>query len=202
MLKNTRSLIIFSFALFISACASVSTPLLPKNGAAEDAPYLVGPGDSLQIFVWRQPDLTTSIQVRPDGRISSPLIEDLKVSGLEPKEISSLISDILSKFVRDPQVVVIPSSFTGIPDQQVKIFGGANVPVVIPFQSGMTLLDLMIAAGGLTEFADGDSAQLYRSTSGSRKQYTVSLDSILQGDLDKDRLVHPGDVLIIPESTF
>lgn len=198
-----KNLILFLTALIISACSSVSSPPLPKLEQASENSYLIGPGDQLQIFVWRNSDLSTKVIVRPDGRISSPLIDDLSVAGLQPKDVAELVSDILSKYIRDPQVSIIVSGFQGTSDQQVKVIGNATNPKVLPYKKGMTLLDVMIAVQGLTDFADGDNAQLVRNMNGNTQQYTVFLDSLIRkGDISKNRLIQPGDTIIIPEAWF
>lgn len=198
-----KNFILLLTALVISACSSVSSPPLPKSNNASNDAYLIGPGDQLQIFVWRNADLSTNVIVRPDGRISSPLIDDLLVTGMKPKEVSVLVADILSKYIREPQVSIIVSGFHGTSEQQVKVIGNATNPKVLPYKTGMTLLDVMIAVQGLTDFADGDNAQLVRTVNGKKQQYTVYLDSLIRkGDITKNRLIHPGDTIIIPEAWF
>ena len=203
MFKNYKLLLTFLFITIISACSSITSPPLPLNEGYKNTTYLIGPGDQMQIFVWRNADLSTSVNVRPDGRISSPLIDDLIVSGLKPSEVAILVEDILGKYIRDPQVSIIVSGFKGTPAQQVKVIGNATDPSVIPYSDGMTLLDVMISVKGLTDFADGDNAQLVRTIDGKQKQYTIFLDSLIRkGDISKNRSIHPGDTIIIPEAWF
>jgi len=157
----------------------------------------------LQIFVWRNPDLSSSVTVRPDGRISSPLIDDLDVSGIQAVNIAELIEDRLATYIRTPRVTVMVSGFNSTIDQQIRVIGNATNPKTIPYRIGMTLLDVMIEVQGLSEFADGDNAQLIREKSGKAIQYRVELDSLIRdGDISKNRTVLPGDTIIIPESWF
>jgi len=186
-----------------TGCSGIQSQALPKSTVNNNSSYLIGPGDSLNIFVWRNKDLSTTVTVRPDGRISSPLIEDLSVSGLQPIQVAQLVEDILSKYIRNPKVSIIVSGFQGTPSQQVKIIGNATNPTVLQYKKGMTLLDVMIAVKGLTDFADGDNAQLIRTVDGKQNQYTVFLDSLIRkGDISKNRNIMPGDTIIIPEAWF
>lgn len=187
----------------VLGCGSKQSQLLPDTPPLESVSYLVGPGDGLNIFVWRNPDLSTSLVVRPDGRISSPLISDLKVAGLMPSDIAILIEEELSRYIRSPKVTVIVSGFNSTSDQQIRVIGNATNPKTISFRAGMTLLDVMIEVNGLSEFADGDEAQLIRRFGGTTEQYTVELDSLIRGgDISKNRAVYPGDTIIIPEAWF
>ena len=184
-------------------CSSSGSRLLPETSVQNTSDYLIGPGDQLQIFVWRNPDLSTSVTVRPDGRISSPLIDDLDVSNLQPVIVAKLIEDRLSTFIRTPRVSVMVSGFNSTVEQQIRVLGNANNPMAIPYRSGMTLLDVMIAVQGLSDFADGDNAQLIRKENGETQQYVVELDSLIRGgDISKNRAVLPGDTIIIPEAWF
>ena len=141
--------------------------------------------------------------MRPDGKISSPLIAELNVAGLEPQIIAGLIESELSKYIRTPQVSVIVTTFNSTVDQQIRVIGSAGDPRVLPYRSGMTLLDVMIAVQGLAEFADGDNAKLIRKENGVDKSYSIKLDSLINdGDITMNRAVLPGDTIIIPESTF
>ena len=175
-------------------------PVLPPQAATS---YLVGPGDQLRIFVWRNPELSSNVTVRPDGKISSPLIADLDVTGLEAPIIAGLIENELSQFIRTPRVTVIVSNFNSTIDQQIRVIGDATNPKVIPYRAGMTLLDVMIEVQGLSDFADGDNAKLIRKEKGVAKSYIIKLDSLIRdGDISMNRAVMPGDTIIIPESSF
>ncbi len=193
-------------ALLISlliGCSSSGSRLLPETSVQNTSDYLIGPGDQLQIFVWRNPDLSTSVTVRPDGRISSPLIDDLDVSNLQPVIVAKLIEDRLSTFIRTPRVSVMVSGFNSTVEQQIRVIGNATNPMTLPYRSGMTLLDVMIAVQGLSDFADGDNSKLIRKENGKSQQYIVELDSLVRGgDISKNRAVLPGDTIIIPEAWF
>ena len=184
-------------------CSSSGSRLLPETSVQNTSDYLIGPGDQLQIFVWRNPDLSTSVTVRPDGRISSPLIDDLDVSNLQPVIVAKLIEDRLSTFIRTPRVSVMVSGFNSTVEQQIRVIGNATNPMTLPYRSGMTLLDVMIAVQGLSDFADGDNSKLIRKENGEIQQYIVELDSLVRGgDISKNRAVLPGDTIIIPDGRF
>lgn len=199
-------------ALFAAGCASHD--ILNSNqlsaaaqGAGAVAPpspeYLIGPLDALEIFVWRAPELSTKITVRPDGRISTPLVEDMVASGKTPTQLSKDLERALSQYVKSPQVSVIVSNFTSTFDQQVRVLGQAQKPIALPYQSGMTVLDVMVAVGGLTEFAAGNKAVLIRGKGEDRQSYRLRLDNLLRkGDISANVPVLPGDVILIPESFF
>jgi len=177
--------------------------MLPEAPPQAASSYLVGPGDQLRIFVWRNPELSSDVTVRPDGKISSPLIADLDVTGLEAPIIAGLIENELSQFIRTPRVTVIVSNFNSTVDQQIRVIGNATNPKVIPYRTGMTLLDVMIEVQGLSDFADGDNAKLIRKEKGVSTPYIIKLDSLIRdGDISMNRAVLPGDTIIIPESSF
>jgi len=184
-------------------CSSSGGTLLPDTPTQQSKSYVVGPGDGLQIFVWRNPELSADVIVRPDGKISSPLITELDVTGLEAPVIAGLIEAELSQYIRTPRVTVIVSNFNSTVDQQIRVIGNATNPMVIPYRTGMTLLDVMIAVEGLSEFADGDNAKLIRKKNGVDTSYVIKLDSLIKdGDVSMNRSVLPGDTIIIPESSF
>lgn len=165
--------------------------------------YEIGPGDNLQIFVWENPELSVSVPVRPDGRINTPLVEDLKAAGHTSTELARDIEDEISRYIRDPVVTVIVSGFDGLPDAQIRVVGEAAEPQALLYRQRMTLLDVMIAVGGLTEFAAGNRAQLVRMVDGERRSQTVRLDDLIrEGDISANAAVRPGDILIIPEAWF
>lgn len=196
-------LAIISSLLFVTGCSSSSLNMLPEAAPQISTDYLIGPGDKLEIFVWRNPDLSSNVIVRPDGRISSPLIDDMDVSGLQATEIAREIEVQLGKYIRTPKVTVIVSAFNSTVDQQIRVIGNATNPKKLPYRAGMTLLDVMIEVDGLSEFADGDEAKLIRKADGKQRQYTIELDSLIRrGDISKNRVVLPGDTIIIPESWF
>jgi polysaccharide export outer membrane protein len=205
MLNSKKIVCLFSALMlsFLVGCSSSGSRLLPETLVQNTSDYLIGPGDQLQIFVWRNPDLSSSVTVRPDGRISSPLIDDLDVSNLQPVIVAKLIEDRLSTFIRTPRVSVMVSGFNSTVEQQIRVIGNATNPMALPYRSGMTLLDVMIAVQGLSDYADGDNAQLIRKKNGETQQYVVELDSLIRGgDISKNRAVLPGDTIIIPEAWF
>ena len=174
---------------------------MPVSAASPS--YLIGPGDNLQVFVWRNPELSVTVPVRPDGKISVPLIEDLAVSGKTPTDVAREVEQKLATYVQQPTVTVIVSNFVGPFSQQVRVVGEAAMPQAIPFRSNMSLLDVMITAGGLTRFAAGNRAVIARNNSGQTQELRVRLDDLLKnGDLSANVPIYPGDVLIVPQSWF
>lgn len=183
-------------------CAGGGLPPAPASAQTPEQTYKVGPLDTLNIVVFRNPDLSGVVSVRPDGRISSPLVEDLPAAGKSPVEISRAIEASLSKFIRDPVVTVVVINFQGTFSDQIRIVGEAAKPQAIPYRQNMTLLDVMIMAGGLTDFADGNSAVLVRGSE-SGKQYSVHLKDLLKrGNIAANVDLKPGDIIIIPQSWF
>ena len=174
-----------------------------QEGPGEE--YIIGPLDELTIFVWRNPELGSKVQVRPDGRITTPLIADMPAVGKTPKMLSEDIKLALSSYIQNPLVSVIVNNFSGTFSQQIRIVGATEKPASIPYRANMTLLDAMIAVGGLSEYAAGNRARLvrYDKPSGKQKEYKVRInDLIKQGDTKANVLLAPGDVIIIPESMF
>ncbi|MGD8325415.1 MAG: polysaccharide export protein [Sphingomonadales bacterium] len=194
----------------LSACDTTDGTQLPSAQfvAPDEGPgpnYIIGPLDGLQIFVWRNPELSTNVTVRPDGRISVPLIEDLAATGNTPTQLARSIEEQLKVYIQNPIVTVIVSGFQGPFAQQVRVVGEAAEPQSIPYRANMTLLDVMIAVGGVTEFASGNRARLVRfnTSNGQQSEYRVRLDSLLKdGDISANVRIEPGDVIIIPESFF
>jgi len=192
----------------LSACATErNLPPAPVDataavyGPASD--YRIGPGDMLNIVVWHNAELSSQIPVRPDGRISMPLIGEMVAAGRTPADLSQVIQDKLKPFVKDPIVTVTPTQFYGPSARQVRIVGEAVQPRAIPYSSNMTLLDVMIAVGGLTKYADGNRAVLVRVEHGVQQTYNVHLDSLIRdGDVSQNVQLQPGDVLIIPQRFF
>ena len=185
-------------AIGLVGCATIH-PLAPMDARSADDLYKVGPLDSLNIVVWRNPDLSGTVSVRPDGRISTPLVQDLLAAGKSPADIAKEVEKALSKYVRDPNVTVLVTSFQGTFDEQIRIVGEATKPQAIAYRQNMTLLDVMIQVGGLTDFADGNSAVLVRKDT----SYTVRLKDLLKrGDISANAAVAPGDVIIVPQTWF
>ena len=165
--------------------------------------YVIGPGDTLDIFVWHNADLTKAMPVRPDGRIAMPLVGDTVAVGKTPAALSAEIQDKLKPYIRDPLVTVIPTSFVGLFTRQVRVIGEASQPRALPFRSSMTALDVMIEVGGLTKYADGNRAVLVRNVAGKQQSFRVRLDSLIRdGDINQNVDMEPGDILIIPQRFF
>jgi len=191
------------FALALAGCAQ-DLPPAPEQvtpQTAEAGTYLIGPLDTLEVFVWQSPELSTTISVRPDGRMSMPLVDDIEAAGKTPSQLAKDIETELATYVQDPLVSVMVRGFGGPLDRRIRVVGEAREPVAIPYRASMTLLDVMIEVGGLTEFADGDRAVLIRGANGERDTYRIRLDSLLRdGDVSANVPVLPGDVILIPET--
>ncbi|MCL4763108.1 MAG: polysaccharide export protein, partial [Burkholderiales bacterium] len=161
-----------------------------------------GPLDNVNVIVWRNPELSIAVPVRPDGKISTPLVDDIVAIGKTPTELEREIERALTKFIRDPVVTVVVTTFVGPSSEQIRVTGEAARPQVLPYRQSLTLLDVMIAVGGLTDFADGNAATIYRAAEGG-KIYSVRLsDLIKRGDITANVDMRPGDILIIPQSWF
>ncbi|MBB5519193.1 polysaccharide export outer membrane protein [Amphiplicatus metriothermophilus] len=187
----------------LSAGKLQTAPATAAEAHAAAPDYLIGPLDQLEVFVWRAPELSANVTVRPDGRISTPLVNDMVAAGKTPSQLAKDLEGVLREYVREPQVTVIVSNFSSTFDQQVRVLGEAQRPLALPFQAGMTVLDVMVAVGGLTEFAAGNRAVLIRGTGENRQSYRLKLDDLLRkGDISANVPVLPGDVILIPESVF
>jgi polysaccharide export outer membrane protein len=198
-------------SLALGGCAGTSAgPQLPpatfvatQEGPGED--YVIGPLDELTVFVWRNPELGAQVQVRPDGRITTPLITDMPAVGKTPSMLAQDVKLQLSQYIQDPIVSVIVNKFAGTFSQQVRVVGATEKPASIPFRANMTLLDAMIAVGGLSEYAAGNRARLIRfdRDTGKQKEYALRIADLLKKGASKANVqLMPGDVIIIPESTF
>jgi polysaccharide export outer membrane protein len=180
---------------------ATTRPSLTTN--VNDYQYLIGPGDSLTIFVWRNPEVSGNFTVRPDGKVTTSLVEDIDVAGRTPTMLAREIEEQLSKFINNPRVTVSVGKFTGPLSEQVRVIGEAMNPSAVNYTEHMTLLDLMIAVGGLTEFANGNNAKLVRVVDGQKKTYEISIDDLIRdGDISKNVDMLPGDIVIIPEAWF
>lgn len=165
--------------------------------------YLLGPGDTININVWRNPEVSQTIPVRPDGRITMPLVEDLPAMGKTPTQLAREIEQILSKYIQQPVVTVTVTSFVGPYTEQIRVIGQASKPQALPYRQGMSLMDVLIAVGGLAEFAAGNRANIVRTVDGKQQKIAVRLNDLIKsGDISANMPVRPGDVLIIPESFF
>ena len=211
-------------SVLISAC---SYPPLKNEpvGTFSDYSYQIGSGDGVSIFVWDNPDISTTVTVRPDGKITVPLVEDLLVTGQTPYQVARKLEEVYRKFIRDPQVVVMMTAFQGVDSQQIRVIGqisgsggggnrsgggggggrGSNAyqALTLPYERGMTLLDVIIRIGSIGEFADGNRASILRKVNGVQKRYSVKLDDLVEdADISENVSMLPGDILIIPEAFF
>ncbi|MEL7310253.1 MAG: XrtA/PEP-CTERM system exopolysaccharide export protein [Pseudomonadota bacterium] len=200
----------------LSACVGLLTacgspPALPPvEAGASTVPsetdlskYRIGPGDELEIFVWRNPEISATVPVRPDGKISTPLVEDMVAVGKTPSVLARDIEEVLKIYIKQPQVNVIVTNFQGVYEGQVRVVGQAANPQAIPYREGMTILDVMIAVGGLGEFAAGNRAKLVRNVNGESTEYRIRLNDLMnKGRIDQNVAMRPGDVVIIPEALF
>jgi len=193
-------------ALALAACGSAGTPTLPapvEAGAAPD--YVIGAGDTLSVVVYQMPELSVDLPVRPDGRISVPLVPDMVATGKTPTQLAKDIEGRLREYVREPNVSVLVRSFVGPPDRQIRVIGEAAQPMAIPYREGMTVLDVMIQARGLTRYAAGNSAEIVRRepAGGATQAIPVRLNDLLRdGDISQDVAMRPGDTLVIPQGWF
>ena len=203
--KNATRMVaalIWMLTTLLAACGSPKYPPAPPTAASPDYRYLIGSLDTVNVIVWRNPDLSATVPVRPDGRISTPLVEDIQALGRNPVELSRELEKALAKYIRDPQVTIIVTSFAGPFGEQIRVIGEAAKPQAIPYRQNMTMLDVIIVVGGLTDFADGNGAVLVRGAE-KGKQYSVRLaDLVRRGDISANVDVQPGDVMIIPQGWF
>ncbi len=196
-------LIMAAGLLLLGACSTA--PAVQDLGTTPptNERYIIGPGDSLEIYVRNNPGVTTTVPVRPDGRISIPLVQSIQAAGKTPDELASDLEKALSQYIRSPLVTVIVKSFVGAYSQQIRVVGQAAKPRSLHYRSGMTLLDAMIDVGGLTKFAAGNNAKVIRHLpNGTEKTIPVRLEDLMNGDIQYNMAMRPGDTLIIPQSLF
>lgn len=203
-LASIKSIAVVLSLVFASGCATIEPQSdQVENFKPEEYQYIIGPGDMLDIFVWGYPDLSVKIPVRPDGKITTRLVEDMSASGKTPTQLARELEQKFQTFVNKPIVTVSIDEFVGTSSQQVKVLGGGDAPRTIPYTNGMTLLDLMIVVGGLGEFSSGNKSVLIRKDQGVDISYKVRVGDLLQkGDISANVKLFPGDILIIPESWF
>ena len=190
--------------LLLGACTTPSG-MLPTTAepVGRAADYKIGAGDSLNIIVWRNPEVSMVVPVRPDGRITTPLVEDLFASGKTPTELARDIEKSLGKYIQQPTVTVIVTNFVGLYDQQIRVIGQAAKPQALQYRDNMSLMDVLIAVGGITEFASGNKASIVRTVDGSQRKLNVRLNDLIRnGDVSANVPMQPGDILVIPESFF
>ena len=204
ILRNTLVWIaIASLSALLGACTSLPTTTVSTASTPSVERYIIGPGDALEIYVRDNPTLTTTVPVRPDGRISIPLVQSIMAAGKTPDQLADDLQQELSRYIRSPLVTVIVKSFVGAYSQQVRVVGQAVTPKSVPYRSGMTVLDLMIDVGGLTKFAAGNSAKIVRHLpDGKEETIPVRLGSLMNGEVKYNVAMRPGDILIIPQSLF
>jgi polysaccharide export outer membrane protein len=205
--NTTRWLTCFAFAfsiLTLGGCAGTShQPISAADTPPPAHDYLVGPGDSVNITVWRNPEVSMTVPVRPDGKITTPLVEDLPASGKTSSQLARDIEKALAKYIQEPIVTVIVTDFVGPYGEQIRVIGQAAKPQALPYRKDMTLIDVLIAVGGITDFAAGNQASIIRSISGTQQQFAVRLNDLIKdGDMSANVPMRPGDVLVIPESFF
>ncbi len=203
IMVTTTKTAMLAAAVMLAGCASTGKG---PAAAATDQPqseYRVGPGDALTVYVWNHPELSRDVPVRPDGRISTPLVDDMMAAGKTPSQLARDLEQRLSEYVRSPTVNIIITKAEGTLGDQIRVLGQAAKPQALPYRDGMTLLDVMIAVGGLGEFASGNRAKIVRNVNGKPMEIRVRLKDLVQGgDTSANVPMHPGDVLIIPESRF
>jgi len=207
LMNKIKIVILIAVQCFIVSCSSPTLPtatLHPSNTESiESYRYLIGAGDVLNIFVWRNPEVSGTFTVRPDGMITTSLVEDIPVAGKTPTELARSIEEILSTYLREPVVTVTVNNFVGPFSEQIRVIGEAAEPQAINYTQHMTLLDVMIQVGGLTEFADGNDAVVVRVENGVQKQYDIYIEDLLKdGEIKANVDMLPGDIIIIPEAWF
>lgn len=196
-------LMLAAVLLLLGGCSTAPTVDSTPAATPPVERYIIGPGDSLDIFVRDNPNLSTSVPVRPDGRISIPLVQSIVAAGKTPDELAGDLEKSLGRYIRTPLVTVIVKSFVGAYSQQVRVVGQATTPKAVPYRSGMTVLDVMIEVGGLTKFAAGNSAKIIRHPSdGPEQSIPVRLGDLMDGAIKYNVVMRPGDILIIPQSLF
>lgn len=204
-MKNLFSLVhVFIAFVFLASCSSNQVEAPPVADAGVVAEYRIGVGDSLEINVWRNPELSRSVQVRPDGKISMPLIGDVAAADLTTVQLSQSITTILSSYVKSPQVaVIVGSSSSSDFQRRVRVTGAVKSPQSLAYRDGMTVLDLVLLAGGPSEFASGNKAKLYRKVNGEIKVYPVKLDDLINnGEVETNYTLQPSDIVTVPERSF
>ena len=208
MMRNTFLSAWFSFAIAVIlicvGCGPSSKPPPAKlQTISTSSDYVIGPGDTLQIFVWRTPEVSTTVRVRPDGKITTPLVEDMQAVGKTSTRLARDLERALGKYLKKPIVTVTVTDFVGTFGEQIRVVGQAVRPSALPYRDDITLLDVMIEVGGLTEFAAGNRGKIVRREGGKQTTFKVRLEDLLsKGDISANVDMRPGDILIIPESWF
>ena len=202
LVKHSTIVLAAACALALGGCATHRGGQ-PIETQVTDSQYLIGPGDSVNIIVWRNPEVSMSVPVRPDGKITTPLVEDLPAAGKTSTALARDIEKALSKYIQQPVVTVIVTNFVGNYNEQIRVIGQAAKPQALAYRRDMSLMDVMIAVGGTTEFAAGNRAKLIRNVDGKQQQFNVRLDDLIKdGDISANVPMRAGDILVIPESFF
>jgi polysaccharide export outer membrane protein len=205
MTKLTKHLVAAGAAACMLILAGCATPPPPSTAAMApiNPDYLIGPGDSVNIIVWRNPEVSMTVPVRPDGKITTPLVEDLPAAGKTSTQLARDIEGALAKFIQQPVVTVIVTNFIGNFTDQIRVIGQAARPQALPYRREMSVMDVVIAVGGVTEFASGNKASIIRTVDGKQEKLPVRLDDLIKdGDISANIMMRPGDILVIPESFF
>jgi polysaccharide export outer membrane protein len=202
LMKHAAIMLAAASVLVLGGCATHGQHA-PIETQVPETQYLIGPGDAVNIIVWRNPEVSMAVPVRPDGKITTPLVEDLPAAGKTSTELARDIEKALAKYIQQPVVTVVVTSFVGNYDEQIRVIGQATKPQALPYRRNMSLMDVMIAVGGTTEFAAGNRASLIRTVDGKQQKFNVRLDDLIKdGDISANVPMRPGDVLVIPESFF
>ena len=198
-----RAALVFAAAAAAGCSTTPTYPPAPERTGQYDWNYLIGPGDSVQVFVWRNPEVSGTFPVRPDGKMTMNLVEDIQASGKTPTQLARDIEKALAKYIQEPIATVIVAGGIGPFDQQLRVVGEATKPQALNYREKMSLIDLMIEVGGLTDFAAGNKAYILRTEGGKQERLGVRLEDLLRGgDISANADMRPGDVLVIPESLF
>lgn len=200
--SRLRLIFLFVMAAVLVGCAKDSpAPSNARPPAAETSKYIIGPGDTLDVFVWETPELSATVPVRPDGKITTPLVEDVQAVGKTPTQLARDLEAELARYLKRPIVTVTVTEFVGTFREQIRVVGQAAEPQALPYREEMTLLDVMIQVGGLTEFAAGNRAKIIRRHGGQQSEFPVRINDLLnEGDISANVEMNPGDIVIIPES--
>ncbi|QOY96476.1 polysaccharide biosynthesis/export family protein [Massilia sp. UMI-21] len=200
-IKRAAQAAAVSCLLVLGGCATAPAPV--ATAPAINPEYLIGPGDNINIIVWRNPEVSMSVPVRPDGKITTPLVEDLPAAGKTSTQLARDIEGALAKFIQQPVVTVVVTNFVGNYSEQIRVIGQAAKPQALPYRKDMSLMDVLIAVGGVTEFAAGNRATIIRTVDGKQQKLQVRLDDLIKdGDISANQAMRPGDILVIPESFF
>ena len=194
--------VVCGLVVVAGGCAGGAKEPVDTADVITSTQYRIGPGDQLQIFVWRNTELSVSIPVRPDGKISMPLVEDMVAVGKAPTELARELEKALAAYIRTPLVTVIVTDFVGTFSEQIRVVGQATNPKALSYRQNMTLLDVIIEVGGLTENAAGNRAKLVRQAGANKTEIRVRLQDLIEGDIGQNVTMHPGDIIIIPQSRF